>query len=70
MRTEKHFLFRFMPAALRLIIFLAVLCLSLAAGSASAESRLMVVSDLHYLAPELYRNSGLSSVHCAGETES
>ena len=59
MRTEKRFLSRFMPAALRLIIFLAVLCLSLAAVSASAESRLMVVSDLHYLAPELYRNSGL-----------
>lgn len=59
MRTEKRFLSRFMPAALRLIIFLAVLCLSLAAVSASAESRLMVVSDLHYLTPELYRNSGL-----------
>ena len=27
--------------------------------SASAETRLMVVSDLHYLAPELYRDSSL-----------
>ena len=43
-------------------ILALVLCVLLLAGvavSASAETRLMVVSDLHYLAPSLYRDSGL-----------
>ena len=30
-----------------------------AAGPAGAETKLMVVSDLHYLAPELYRGSDI-----------
>ena len=39
-------------AALLLLIF----CF---AGSASAETKLMAVSDIHYLAQDLYRDSGL-----------
>ena len=40
-------------------MLLTVLCMAGAAGSAAAETKLMVVSDLHYLAPSLYRGSEL-----------
>ena len=38
---------------------LAALLLTGAAGAASAESRLMVVSDMHYMARELYQDSDI-----------
>ena len=40
-------------------ILLAFLLAAGTAGSAAAETRLMVVSDLHYLDPSLYQGSGL-----------
>ena len=40
-------------------MLLTVLWIACAAGSATAETKLMVVSDLHYLAPSLYRGSEL-----------
>ena len=46
-------------AAALLAVLLLFSCLAGAAGAAGAETRLMVVSDLHYLAPGLYRGSGL-----------
>ena len=38
------------------ILFVIALCLFV--SSASAETKLMVVSDLHYLEPSLYQGSG------------
>ena len=40
-------------------MLLTVLCIVGAADSASAETKLMVVSDLHYLEPSLYQGSEL-----------
>ena len=40
-------------------MLLTVLCIVGAAGSAIAETKLMVVSDLHYLEPSLYQGSEL-----------
>ncbi len=40
-------------------MLLALLCAAGAAGPAAAETKLMVVSDLHYLEPSLYRGSEL-----------
>ena len=40
-------------------VLLAVLCLAGTAASASAETKLMVVSDPHYMDPSLYRGSEL-----------
>lgn len=40
-------------------VLLAVCCAACAAGSAFSESRLMVVSDLHYLDPSLYPDRDL-----------
>ena len=40
-------------------MLLTVLCIVGAAGFATAETKLMVVSDLHYLAPALYQGSEL-----------
>lgn len=37
---------------------LLVLCFTLLGSLALAETRLMVVTDLHYISPELYENSG------------
>jgi hypothetical protein len=45
-------------------MLLTVLCMVGAAGSAAAETKLMVVSDLHYLAPPLYQGSDSSCGRC------
>ena len=41
------------------IVILLVIALCLLAASASAETKLMIVSDLHYLEPSLYQGSEL-----------
>ncbi len=40
-------------------LFALILCLLLFAGAVSAETTIMVVSDLHYLSPSLYEGSDL-----------
>ena len=51
--------FRAKTAVKALAVLSAFLLAAGAAGSAAADTRLMVISDLHYLAPSLYQNSEL-----------
>ncbi len=50
---EKHFLFGGLP------VLLLILWLAAAGSGASADTKVMVVSDLHYLEPSLYEGSEL-----------